>query len=176
MTKCNKCGKLYDNKYNSCPYCNLGNKKLSQEDALQAGKGCLGCLGLIFLVLMLIIVFDKPIEKTVSGNYKEEAMITLGNIPYDESDLPYLEDYIKKYFTKVELQDYVFKFYIDPDVWKYNPVSGKEAIMERCAAYGLIKTNQIESNSNAALSRVHILNVYNGDEIGTYGITGYKFK
>lgn len=185
MKKCEICGRLYDDSYDKCPHWHpFGNIKIDQnaeppsnEEVKKGALSCLGCGGIIFLIIILIIIFDKPIPPKYTSEVKPAiTKLDFGYITFDESDLPFLNRFTDHYFPEISLKDYEYSCFIDPEVWLYNPYSGKETLFIRCAAYGAVKTHHIYQGAERALIKTKIRNHYNGEVLGEYGFTGYKFK
>lgn len=157
----------------------MDNKQ--QKELLKAGIGCLSILGLIILGLILIIIFDKPIEPeeikpAVQNKQVSDGVLDFGYIQFTKDDLPFLEKFKEQYFKRIEVAEYDYNCYIDPDAWNTNQLDGKETLFIRCAAYGAIKTGENEKGSTHALVSTHIRSNANGEELGSFTINGYKFK
>ena len=146
----------------------------------KAIKGCSGCLIVFVAIIWGLAIIGSKVDPIVNNPkptiLEEKYVIKFGLLSFDESDLPYLERYIKPYFINIDLDRNYFAYYIDKSIWDSMPYDGKEALMVRSAAYGILTTKQNEKNSSGALARVHILNKNNGEELGSYGFSGYNFK
>ena len=187
MKKCEICGKLYDDSYNKCPHNHLfaglnkytDQKPPGKDDAKKGCFSCLGCLGLIILVLIGIgIIGNKLPEKNKNEAAAEtsKAVLDFGYIQFSEDDLPFLEKFKEQYFVNVELSEYNYSCFMDPEAWEANPYPGKETIFIRCAAYGAVKMKEIDKGTTNALVSTYIRSYKNGETIGSFGFKGYNFK
>lgn len=152
-----------------------------QKELLKAGIGCLSILGLILLALILVIIFDKPIkpqqiQPVTQNKPADNGILDFGYIQFSKDDLPFLEKFKEQNFKKVELSEYSYNCFIAPDTWNTIPLDGKKTLFIRCAAYGAIKTGENEKGSTHALVSTHIRSNSNGEELGSFTISGYKFR
>lgn len=187
MKKCEICGKLYDDRFDKCPHSHLfvglnkyaDQKPPSKNDTQKGCFSCLGCLGLIILVLIGIGIIGNNLPEQPKNEVTIEpskAVLDFGYIQFSEDDLPFLEKFTEQYFIDVELSEYNYSCFIDNKDWDVNPYSGKEAIFIRCAAYGAVKMKEVEKGTTNALVSTHIRSYKNGEDLGTFSISGYKFK
>lgn len=187
MKKCEICGKLYDDSYDKCPYNHLfaglnkytDKKPPNKDDAKKGCFSCLGCLGLIVCVLVGIGIIGNNLPEQPQKEADTEpskTVLDFGYIQFSKDDLPFLEKFKEQYFVNVQLSEYNYNCFMEPEVWNATPLDGKETLFIRCAAYGAIKTGENEKGSTHALVSTHIKSNSNGEELGSFTISGYKFK
>lgn len=187
MKKCEICGKLYDDSYDKCPYNHLfaglnkytDKKPPNKDDAKKGCFSCLGCLGLIVCVLVGIGIIGNDLPEQPQKEADTEpskTVLDFGYIQFSQDDLPFLERFKEQYFVDVQLSEYDYSCFMDPEAWDANPYIGKETIFIRCAAYGAVKMKEIDKGTTNALVSTHIRSYKNGENLGTFGFKGYTFK
>jgi len=84
---------------------------------------------------------------------------------------------IEKVFDYYDIEDYSFTYYINPLAWYSIDVKQKENLMQSCAIFGKLESNQPDMQNETALAITKIKSTSNGETLGEYGVwSGFKFK
>ncbi len=80
-------------------------------------------------------------------------------------------------FNSYDVKDYAFDYYVLPIAWYNSTIDQKQAVMQGCAEYGQLSTNQESLDNDLALARTKIKSATNGETLGEYSVwSGFKFK